>query len=106
MFLKASSDKTLKKSWGAGNCPFFVMYYTYILYSQKINKFYTGQTHDLNRRIQEHNSGKTHFMKSGSPWSLVYSQVHQTRSEAMSLEKRIKKRGVSRFLKDNAINIG
>ena len=77
------------------------MYFTYILYSQKINKYYTGQTNDLNRRIHEHNLGKTCFMKRGMPWQLVYSQTQQTRSEAMNLEIKIKKRGVARFLKDN-----
>ncbi len=32
-------------------------FYVYILKSEKDNKFYTGYTSDLKRRIDEHNSG-------------------------------------------------
>jgi putative endonuclease len=79
------------------------MFYTYILYSKKINKFYTGQTHDLQHRVEEHNRGKTPFMANGMPWTLVYSCQLNSRAEAMKLEKCIKKRGAERFLSDNNI---
>jgi putative endonuclease len=82
------------------------MYTTYILYSQKINKFYTGQSNDLNYRLEEHNRGKTAFMANGMPWRLVYSKDYDSRKEAMKLEKFIKKRGASRFLHDNNIQLG
>jgi len=58
-----SSRITPTKMRGAGDsAPYlftFDMYYTYILYSPKINKYYTGQTKDLNHRLKEHNRGKT-----------------------------------------------
>ena len=79
---------------------YFIMYTTYILYSTKINKFYTGHTSDLNRRLEEHNRGKTPFMAKGSPWKLLYSKAHDSRAESIKLEKFIKKRGAARFLKD------
>jgi putative endonuclease len=82
------------------------MFVTYILYSEKVNKFYTGQTEDLTRRLEEHNHGKTQFMANGIPWKLVYSNAHESRSDAMNLEKLIKKRGAARFLKDNNSCIG
>jgi putative endonuclease len=37
----------------------------------------------------------------GIPWELVISYQVNTRSEAMILEKEIKKRGIGRFLKDH-----
>ena len=77
------------------------MYITYILYSTKINKFYTGQTSDLRRRLEEHNSGKTAFMAKGIPWKLLYSKEFDLRKDAIKLEKLIKKRGAARFLKEN-----
>jgi putative endonuclease len=89
---------------GAGQLlPFYLklMYYTYILYSETLKKCYTGQTEDLNRRIEEHNTGMTAFMKRGIPWTIFYSQKFSTRSEALILEKKIKKRGAKRFLEDN-----
>jgi putative endonuclease len=82
------------------------MYITYILYSSKIDRFYTGQTEDLDRRLEEHNRGKTVFLATGVPWIIVYSKIHNNRSEAIKEEKFIKKRGAARFLKDNNFEIG
>ncbi len=82
------------------------MYTTYILYSQNLNKFYTGQTKDIIRRLEEHNRGKTSFMASGLPWMIIYSKEFNSRNEAVNLELLIKKRGAKRFLEDNKIQIG
>ena len=37
--------------------------YLYILYSEKLNKFYVGSTTDIERRITEHNRGKKNSPK-------------------------------------------
>jgi putative endonuclease len=76
------------------------MYTTYILFSNITGRYYTGQTIDLNRRMEEHNRGKTPFLARGCPWIIVFSRQHQTRKEAIKLEKYIKKRGAERFLSD------
>ena len=85
---------------------FLKMYYVYIIYSQKIKKHYTGQTVDLDRRIEEHNRGKTAFLATGIPWKLVYLKEFETRKEAILLEKSIKKRGAERFLNDHKSQSG
>jgi putative endonuclease len=77
------------------------MYYTYILFSEKLGKYYTGQTEDMDRRLDEHNRGKTTFMKFGIPWKLVFLSSFSIRGQAMALEKKIKQRGAKRFLEDN-----
>ncbi len=82
------------------------MCYTYILYSRKLKKFYTGQTEDLPKRLEEHNHGKTAYMKKGLPWVFVYQKEFTTRAEAMQLEKQIKKRGAGRYLEDMGIAVG
>jgi len=81
-------------------------YFTYILFSNKAQKFYTGHTEDLDRRFFEHNCGKTPFMKAGLPWILVYSKELNSRTDAMALEKKIKKRGAKRFLLDIGFSVG
>ncbi len=81
------------------------MYCTYILFSAELNRFYTGQTQDLERRIAEHNRGKTPGMAKGMPWKLMYSKEVQSRTEALKLEKFIKKRGAARYLLDNNISL-
>jgi putative endonuclease len=82
------------------------MYITYIIYSSRIGRFYTGQTVDLERRLKEHNRGKTAFSAKGMPWTLVFSKVCPSRTEALKLERDIKKRGAARFLNDNNIAVG
>lgn len=76
------------------------MYITYILYSPKIKKYYTGQTIDLSRRLEEHNRSKTPFTSKGRPWTLMFHIEVDSREEATKLERFIKKRGAQRFLND------
>ena len=44
---------------------FFIMYHTYIIFSEKLNKFYVGATEDLDRRLVEHNTGRSPYTKTG-----------------------------------------
>jgi len=76
------------------------MFYTYILFSEKMQKHYVGQTNNIEKRIERHNLQKEKSTKYGTPWKLIYSEKLPTRSEAMLKEKQIKKRGAKRFLED------
>lgn len=65
-------------------------YYVYILHSVTHNRYYIGQTQDVNDRIIRHNSG---FEKSTSPyrpWEIVLVLEKASRSEAMILERKLK----------------
>ena len=77
------------------------MYFAYILYSATIEQYYCGQTNNLQLRLDDHNSGSTLSNKHGIPWVLVGFINCETRSEAMILEKKIKKRGIKRWLGNN-----
>jgi putative endonuclease len=79
------------------------MYIVYILHSESTSKYYTGQTDNLENRLKRHNSGLSLSTKSGKPWGLIYQIGFSTRSEAMNLEQKIKKRGAKRYLLDNNI---
>jgi len=72
----------------------------YILFSEKLKKFYVGHTNDLLRRLFEHNSGHSNFTRKGMPWILIHDFECKNRTEAIILEKKIKKRGIKRFLDD------
>jgi putative endonuclease len=76
------------------------MYKVYILYSKSCSKHYIGQTDNLENRLFRHNSGLSLSTKSGNPWELIYQIQLPTRSEAMLLERKIKKRGTKRYLED------
>jgi putative endonuclease len=80
------------------------MYFVYILFSESKSKYYTGQTNDLDDRLKRHNSMHMSSTKHGVPWRLIYSAAFETRSEAVLLELKIKKRGAKRYLEDNGIS--
>ncbi|KKU11399.1 MAG: Excinuclease ABC C subunit domain protein [Parcubacteria group bacterium GW2011_GWB1_45_7] len=62
----------------------------YVLKSQTTNKHYIGQTDNLQRRLKEHNSGKSRSSKPGIPWELIATKICASRSEAVRLERRLK----------------
>ena len=52
--------------------------------SNKLQEF-SGHTDNLERRLTEHNSGKTRFTsQQGSPWILKYSEEFSTRAPVIS----------------------
>ena len=65
-------------------------YYTYVLLSKKDNKFYTGYTDNLKRRIQEHNSGKVEATKLRRPFDLIYFEGCCNKTDAIHREKYLK----------------
>ncbi len=74
------------------------MFYVYILQSQKTKRYYAGHTHDLQHRLEEHNSGKSPSTRNARPWILLHYEKLSTRGEAMKQERKIKKRGLARYL--------
>jgi putative endonuclease len=76
------------------------MFYVYILFSTSKSKYYIGQTSDIENRLNRHNSGFSLSTKYGIPWELVQTFMFETRSDAILLEKKIKKRGAKRYLED------
>jgi len=63
----------------------------YILYSTKCDKYYVGQTANLEVRMEEHNIGKGGaFSSSCLPWILVYQESFPSRREAVKREREIK----------------
>jgi len=66
------------------------MYYVYVLKSESTGNWYTGQTNNLERRIEEHNERKHRYTSNKGPWKLFYHEEVQTRAEAMKREKYFK----------------
>lgn len=67
-----------------------VTYFVYMLKSLKDEKFYTGHTADLKRRLKQHNSGRVRSTKARRPFELVYWESLKTRREAMLREREVK----------------
>ena len=65
-------------------------YFVYVLESEIDGRLYKGQTSDVEKRLTEHNSGKTKSTKGYKPWKLVYFEKFETRDEAVLREKFFK----------------
>jgi putative endonuclease len=74
-------------------------YTVYILYSASINKYYVGHTDNIDRRLNEHNTGQTRFTSlAGKPWIIVYNENYETRALAMKREKEIKSKKSRKYI--------
>jgi len=73
-------------------------YNVYILRSLKNQRHYTGIANDLDRRLIEHNEGSTKSTRAHVPYQRIWQSESMTRSEALKLEIKIKKRGAAKFL--------
>ena len=69
------------------------MFYIYILYSKSIDIFYVGQTIDLQKRVEEHNSKfyENTFTSRATDWILYYSIECDSRKQAILIESHIKR---------------
>ncbi len=74
------------------------MFTTYIIYSGTLNKFYTGHTSDINKRLNDHNSGISKFTSKAKDWRLRYTENFSTRTEAKNRENEIKKKKSRKYI--------
>lgn len=75
------------------------MYYVYILKSIKYNKTYVGSTNNVNRRLSEHNSGKSKFASRFKPWELIHIEEIEVYADARKRETYLKSGAGRRFIK-------
>ena len=76
------------------------MDYLYIIYNKTTNKFYTGETHNINERLQKHNNHDydNSFTKIATDWKLVLQFNCNDRKSALFLEQFIKKMKSRKFI--------
>ena len=67
------------------------MYYLYILKSAVHNWHYIGSTNDTEKRLKEHNAGKTKSTKTYRPFTIVYRESFEDRTSARKREIYLKK---------------
>ncbi|MEL7190896.1 MAG: GIY-YIG nuclease family protein [Bacteroidota bacterium] len=81
-------------------------YYIYILYSPGSDKYYVGQTHNVEERLKDHNEGQRpnqhkKYTYKHRPWQLCLSfSVGSSRSDALKIERYIKSKKSRKFIKD------
>ena len=74
----------------------------YILHSSKLEEYYIGQTSDLSERIDLHNSGffDHSFTSKANDWTLVFSLNCDSRKQALSIEKHIKRMKSRKYIEN------
>ncbi len=74
---------------------FFIkkMFFVYNIYSKSIDKFYIGETKDLNSQLALHNSGEFDFSytKQANDWNFYFKLACPDRQTARKIETYIKK---------------
>jgi len=74
-------------------------FYVYILYSQKIDRYYVGYTGDmLQERIRKHNTNHKGYTGIANDWELLYVESFSSKSDAMRRESQVKKRKSRKYL--------
>ena len=81
-------------------------YFTYILFSSKINKFYVGSTDNIKWRLERHNLGWGRFTKTGIPWELVYFEQYESKSECLKREREIKNKKSRKYIEQLILKAG
>ena len=66
------------------------MYYTYVLQSEKDDKFYVGFTKDLKLRFEKHSKGQVESTKDRRPLELIYYEACLSKPDATKREKYLK----------------
>ena len=74
-------------------------FFVYAIVSEKDNRIYVGFSSDFEKRLKEHNAGKTKSTKGFRPWKLLYKEVIKGRIEARKKEKYYKSGIGKEFLK-------
>ncbi len=68
-------------------------FHVYLLWSHSCRRTYVAQCEVVEKRVREHNAGKTFATRRCRPWRVVYQEEYQTRQEALRRERWYKTDG-------------
>jgi putative endonuclease len=73
----------------------------YIIRSESTGRYYRGSCGDFEKRLAEHNAGKTRSTKAYRPWVMVYIETFENKTDALKRETYFKTRSGYRWLKEH-----
>jgi len=75
------------------------MYFFYILYSQKLDRYYTGHcAHPLQERIRRHLSAHKGFTAKAKDWKVVYQEQFPDKEKAYARERSVKAKKSKKYI--------
>lgn len=69
------------------------LYWVYVLQSKKDGKLYTGFTRNIDKRLQEHQQGKSKATAPRGPFQVIYLEACTYRADALRREHYFKQTG-------------
>ncbi len=75
-------------------------HYVYIIESEKDGTYYIGSSQDPEKRVWKHNRPHRGYTGGKQPWKLVYTEMHETKTEALRREHFLKNQKSRDFLFD------
>ena len=66
------------------------MHYTYILYSESMNRYYIGSCENVQERLKRHLSKHNGYTAKAKDWIVVHHEQFSTKRDALKREKEIK----------------
>ncbi|MDD4995230.1 MAG: GIY-YIG nuclease family protein [Patescibacteria group bacterium] len=67
------------------------MYYVYIIQSLKFsNRYYTGFSENVHKRLDDHNNGKSVHTNKYGPWKIIFYCAFDNKKKALDFEKYLK----------------
>ena len=79
------------------------MFTVYILFSEQLQKHYVGYTsNNVEKRLLEHLYNHKGFTAKAKDWKITFKSSLNSKSNAIALENKIKKRGAKRYMNDIA----
>ena len=63
----------------------------YIIFSKKANRYYVGETEDVNARLQSHLAGISKYTSIANDWTVVHTEPFDSRGDAIRREREIKR---------------
>jgi putative endonuclease len=79
---------------------FSAMYYTYIIYSTTLNKYYVGSCQNVEERLLDHLNSRSKYTKVAKDWELKHFETFLSRSEACKRELQIKKMKSRKYIEN------
>lgn len=79
-------------------------YYVYILFSDKIRRYYIGYTENIDYRLQQHNEGRyqNSYTTLTKDWRKIFFIECETKKQAILIEKHVKNMKSKKYI-DNLV---
>jgi putative endonuclease len=75
------------------------VHYTYVIFSERDGKLYTGATSDLRARLKLHSAGRVRSTAHRRPLRLLYYEACLSADDAYRRERYLKSGGGGRYLR-------